>query len=264
MNTKLTLEYDGGEFAGWARQPGLRTVQEEVERALRTILGERGADGEPLALTVAGRTDRGVHAWGQVASYAHEAVDPARLNTLLPPDVAVLAAEPAPAGFDARRNARSRTYCYRVLNRRARGVFTRAGALWWPQPVDREALDACAEALTGTHDFTAFTPTETDHVRFERDVWAAEWRAGSSLAGDRPGRALSTAGLAEGDLLEFWIEADTFMRHMNRVLVGTMLEVAAGQRTVEEFTRLLDGRPRPEAGPTAPAHGLALASVAYR
>jgi tRNA pseudouridine38-40 synthase len=242
--TKLTLEYDGADFAGWARQPGLRTVQEEVERALRTILGERAADGTPLTLTVAGRTDRGVHAWGQVASYAHEAVDPLRLNTLLPADVAVLAAEPAPAGFDARRDARSRTYCYRVLTRRARSVRTRGTALWWPHACDRDALDACARALVGTHDFTAFTPTETEHVRFERDVLRAEW-------------------VLDGDLLEFWIEADTFMRHMNRVLVGTMLEVADGRRTVADFARLLEGRPRPEAGPTAPAHGLALASVAY-
>ncbi|HWX44412.1 MAG TPA: tRNA pseudouridine(38-40) synthase TruA [Solirubrobacteraceae bacterium] len=244
MVTKLTLEYDGSEFAGWARQPGLRTVQEEVEGVLRTILGERGVDGEPLGLTVAGRTDRGVHAWGQVASYAHEAVDPVRLNTLLPADIAVLASEPAPEGFDARRDARSRTYCYRVLARRERGVFTRGSALWWPSRIDRDLLSQCARALPGRHDFTAFTPTETEHVRFEREVLRAEWRT-------------------EEELLEFWIEADTFMRHMNRVLVGTMLEVAGGRRTVEDFRRLLEGWPRSEAGLTAPAHGLALASVSY-
>jgi tRNA pseudouridine38-40 synthase len=257
----------------------LRTVQDELERALHTILGEHGADGEPLRVSVAGRTDRGVHAWGQVASYAHEAVDPVRLNTLLPPDVAVLAAEPASAGFDARRDARSRTYCYRVLASRERGVFTREHALWWPQPVDREALAACAGALVGSHDFTAFTPTETEHVRFERHVLRAEWRtasAGAPSEEERPGgvrlqrvhsdsdfdsaRVCAPAGR---DLLEFWIEADTFMRHMNRVLVGTMLEVAAGRRSVEDFVGLLAGRPRSEAGPTAPAHGLALASVAY-
>jgi tRNA pseudouridine38-40 synthase len=244
MVTKLTLEYDGTDFIGWARQPGLRTVQEVLERALHTILGETDADGRPLTLTVAGRTDRGVHAWGQVAGYAHEAVDPRRLNALLGEDVAVLAAEPAPAGFDARRDASSRTYCYRLLTRPSRSVFARRYALWWPRELDREALAACARALLGTHDFTAFTPTDTDHVRFERDVLAAEWRR-------------------EGDLLELWIEADTFMRHMVRILVGTMLEVASGRRTVAEFERLLTGRPRVQAGPTAPAHGLALASVAY-
>ncbi len=239
MTSRMLLEYDGTAFAGWARQPGLRTVQDEVERALRTVLREDG-----LTLTVAGRTDRGVHAWGQVCSYEHEAVDPRRLNALLPHDVAVLDCNPAPDGFEARRDALSRTYCYRVLHRRARSVWLQKRALWHGWELDREALHACAQALVGTHDFTAFTPTDTYHSRFERDVLAAEWRA-------------------DGDLLEFWITADTFMRQMNRILVGTMLEVATGRRTPEGFAALLDGAPRSQAGPTAAPHGLALARVGY-
>ena len=261
MVTKLTLEYDGSHFAGWVRQPGLRTVQEELERALRVILGDTGADGRPLRLTVAGRTDRGVHAWGQVASYAHEAVEPARLNGLLGPDVAVLSAEPAPEGFDARRDAASRTYCYRVLERRARSPFERGRALWWRGRLDHEALAQCARALEGRHDFTAFTPTETEHTRFVRRVLGAEWRV-RPLRGEGP--ALPGAHRpGAGALLEFWIEADAFMRGMSRVLVGTMVDVASGERTVEDFKELLEGRPRSAAGKTAPPHGLALASVCY-
>ncbi len=236
--TRLTLEYDGGAFAGWARQPGLRTVQQEVERALEAFLPG------PVDLTVAGRTDRGVHAWGQVASYTHEAVDPQRLNALLPDDVAVLESRPVALDFDARHDAQARTYCYRVLARRARSAFERGRALWTERTLDRELLHACAAVLTGRHDFTAFTPTQSDHVRFDRDVHGACWRE-------------------RGDVLEFWIEADTFMRHMNRVLVGTMLEVAAGRRDLDGFAGLLQGAPRARAGPTAPAHGLALASVRY-
>jgi tRNA pseudouridine38-40 synthase len=242
--TRLTLQYDGSEFAGWACQPDQRTVQEELEGALRTILGVSDSHGEPLTVTVAGRTDRGVHAWGQVASYRHEAVDPQRLNSLLAKDMAVLACEPAPDTFDARRDATSRTYCYRVLARRTRDVFERGRALWWPRPLDAALLDECANLLPGCHDFTAFTPTETEHTRFKRNVIGAHWRE-------------------VGDVLELWIEADTFLRHMNRVLVGTMLEVAAGRRELAEFAELLEGRPRSHAGSTAPAHGLALASVAY-
>src|SRR5271157_806725 len=162
MTTKLTIEYDGTSFAGWARQPGKRTVEGELQRVLRTVLGDQGSDGQPLTLSVAGRTDRGVHAWGQVASYAHEAVDPLRLNGLLPADVAVLASEPAPEGFDARRDATSRTYCYRVIARRTRPVFERDRAYWWTGRLDLRALEECASALAGTHDFSAFTPTETE------------------------------------------------------------------------------------------------------
>jgi tRNA pseudouridine38-40 synthase len=242
--SKLTLQYDGTEFMGWACQPGRRTVQGELERALRTILGDGEADGKPLALTVAGRTDRGVHAWGQVASYRQEALDPRRLNALLAEDISVLACEPAPDTFDARRDATSRTYCYRVLTRRTRDVFERGRALWWPRPLECSLLEECAALLPGTHDFTAFTPTDTQHRRFERDVLSARWQA-------------------VGDVLEFWIEADTFLRHMNRVLVGTMLDVAAGLRDVDGFAELLEGGERQHAGPTAPAHGLALVSVAY-
>jgi tRNA pseudouridine38-40 synthase len=198
-----------------------------------------------VSLTVAGRTDAGVHALGQVASYDGPPPRLTGVNALLPGEVAVLAAEPAPEDFDARRSARSRTYCYRVLARSAPSPFERGRALHWPYPVDRDALDACAQALAGEHDFTAFTPTETDHVRFRRVVLEAAWRAG-------------------GDgVLEFWIEADAFMRQMNRVLVGTMLEVAEGRRTLESFTRLLQGAHRRDAGVTAPAHGLYLARVRY-
>ena len=224
-------------------------MQGEIERVLGTLFQE------PVQLTVAGRTDAGVHAWGQVASFNPPAEPPEglvrRVNSMLPPEIAVLRAEPAADGFDARRDARSRTYCYWVIAGPVRNPLEAGRALWWPYPLDTDAMDRCAELLAGTHDFTAFTPTQTEHVRFERDVMRAEWRA-HPLGEPFPGR-----------LVEFWIEADSFMRHMARVLVGTMLEVAAARRSVEDFEALLGGAPRDRAGETAPAHGLYLAAVRY-
>jgi tRNA pseudouridine38-40 synthase len=200
---------------------------------------------DAVPLTVAGRTDAAVHAWRQVASYAGPPAAVRSLNAVLPSDVAALACFSPGEGFDARRDATSRAYCYRVLARGARSVFEEGRALWWPRPLDVSGLRACAAALVGEHDFTAFTPTDTYHERFVRQVFASYWRVGGP------------------DVLEFWVEADAFMRQMNRVLVGTMLEVASGRRSVADFVALLSGRPRSEAGRTAPAHGLYLAGVGY-
>ncbi|HEX3292974.1 MAG TPA: tRNA pseudouridine(38-40) synthase TruA [Solirubrobacterales bacterium] len=245
---RLDLGYHGARFAGWAAQPGVRTVQGELEAALERILGA------PTPLTVAGRTDAGVHAWGQVASFAVQRQPPpdlARaLNSNTGPDVAVFSAEAAAEEFDARRDAHSRTYCYRVLAERIPNPFEAGVALHWPHLIDDAALAGCADALGGTHDFTAFTPTRTEHVRFERSILRAEWRQKQVVLG--PGR-----------VLELRIEADAFMRSMVRVLVGTMLEVGGGRRSLEDFEALLRGAPREKAGDTAPAHGLHLASVRY-
>jgi tRNA pseudouridine38-40 synthase len=239
---RLDIEYDGSGFKGWAAQPGLRTVQGELEAALATVLRE------PVQLSVAGRTDTGVHALGQVASFVTSAEirgDLARrLNGVGPDDVAVTAASVVEDGFDARHSAKSRSYRYRLLARSAPSPFEQNRALWWPHRYDLGALEACASALQGNHDFTAFTPTQTDHVRFDRDILAASWTL-------------------DGDILTFRITADAFMRNMVRALVGTMLEVSSGRRTTESFSKLLAGAPRSAAGDTAPPHGLYLESVSY-
>ncbi len=240
MTVRLDIEYDGSEFSGWATQPEQRTVQSELERALSTVLRR-----ESVPLTVAGRTDAGVHAWGQVASYEGEAAPLGSLNALLPPDVSVLRSQAVRDGFDARHDCTSRAYCYRVFARAARPAIERSRALFWTYPVDLEVLRECASLLPGIHDFTAFTPTDTYHVRFDRRVYAAHWQE------------------HDRGLLEFWIEGDTFMRHMNRILVGTMLGVARGWLSIGDFTRLLTGRPRAEAGRTAPAHGLYFVGAGY-
>ena len=238
MRFKLTLEYDGTGFRGWAAQPGLRTVEGSVRSALDGVF-PRWSD-----LAVAGRTDTGVHAQGQVASVEVEGGPPAEraaeaLNAVLPDDVAVVATEQAPDDFHARSSARSRTYRYRIFRRRAASPFEQRRSWWLPRPLDEEWLADSADLLLGEHDFTAFTPTETQHRVFVREVSAAAW-------------------YRRGDHLDFEITADSFLRHMVRTLVGTMVELPP-----ERIAPLLRGAARSEAGSTAPAWGLYLVRVDY-
>jgi tRNA pseudouridine38-40 synthase len=237
------VEYDGADFAGWAAQPELRTVEGVLSGALGTVLRQ------PVKMGVAGRTDAGVHASGQVVSFdADTDLRPSLISykttAVLPRDVALRRCVTVPDDFDARRDAKSRTYEYRLVNDEIRSPLRRRRASYAPQRLDLDLLQAAAKLVEGTHDFRAFTPQKSYHVRFERIVTRSLWTR-------------------YGDLLRYRITADSFLYGMVRALVGTMLEVAGRKRDLQDFERLLSGAGRSEAGPAVPSRGLTLVGVGY-
>jgi tRNA pseudouridine38-40 synthase len=237
------VEYEGTGFAGWAAQPERRTVEGVLSEALSTVLRQ------PVKMSVAGRTDAGVHASGQVVSFgADTELRPASISykttAVLPKDVALRRCATVREDFDARRDARSRTYEYKIVNDEIRSPLERHHAGYAPQRLDLDLLSAAARLVEGTHDFRAFTPQKSYHVRFERIVTISRWSW-------------------DHDLLRYRITADSFLYGMVRTLIGTMLEVAGGRRDLTEFARLLSGGQRSEAGPAVTSKGLTLVGVGY-
>lgn len=240
---RIDLRYDGAEFSGWARQPGRRTVQQAVEDALTTLVRE------PAALTVAGRTDAGVHAVGQVAHVdLIEAVDPDhllnRLNRLLPPDIRIAAVQAAPDGFDARFSALRRHYRYRVCDNPA-GVdpLRRFDILAWPRHVDEVRMNEAAAQLLGEHDFVAFC-RRREGATTVRELQRMQWTR-------------------DGDVLEASVVADAFCHSMVRSLVGAMLAVGEGRRDADWMRGLLSAPGRSSEIGVVAAHGLTLVQVDY-
>jgi len=237
------VEYDGTDFAGWAAQPERRTVEGVLSEVLSTVLRQQ------VKMSIASRTDAGVHASGQVVSFEAEtdlrsSLISYKTTAVLPKDVALRRCVAVPDDFDARRDARSRTYEYTIVNDETRSPLQRHHAGYTPQRLDQDLLQGAAGLVEGTHDFRAFTPQKSYHVRFERIVTHSRWTR-------------------HADLLRYRITADSFLYGMVRTLIGTMLEVAGGKRDLAEFARLLSGGKRSEAGPAVTSRGLTLVAVGY-
>jgi tRNA pseudouridine38-40 synthase len=241
---KLVIEYDGTRYVGWQVQPNGPSIQAEVERALATL------HKSPRRVTAAGRTDAGVHARGQVASFPEERPLPLAayvkgMNALLPEDIAVASASLEPAGFDARRSARGKRYRYVIENVPTRAPLGRLQAWQLFGRLDVGAMSAAAVHLLGRHDFAAFQAADCACDHAVREV-----------------RRLDVLGAA-GGRVEFVFEATAFVKHMVRNVVGTLVEVGQGKRAPASLPALLESRDRRQAGPTAPPQGLCLEEVFY-
>jgi tRNA pseudouridine38-40 synthase len=258
QNWKLTLTYDGTAFFGWQVQPGLPTIQGELQSAISRILGS--AWGESPLPQGSGRTDAGVHALGQVASVALEPPIPAdnllrALNRTLPAAIRILSIEPVPPEFHARHSARAKTYEYRIFRGDLCPPFLAPYVHTCRWNLDLAALDSAAQAVIGEHDFTSLAASDPDTANRQaedsepkspvRTIYSSEWTT------------------SEGDLLIYRVRGNGFLHHMVRNLVGTMLEIGRGQFPSGSMPQILEARSRSAAGPTAPAKGLFLHSVEY-
>ncbi|HTM07392.1 MAG TPA: tRNA pseudouridine(38-40) synthase TruA [Verrucomicrobiae bacterium] len=243
MNIKLTIEYDGTDYCGWQAQPNGTSVQQTIEAALEKILGAK------IRLNGSGRTDAGVHALGQVANFVCDGeVDLWRLqrglNAVTPRDISIRRVEAAADHFDARRDARLRHYRYRIWNDRWPSAIERRYSWHVHEPLDLAAMERAIVGLEGDHDFAAFQAAGCEAAHSVRRVYRNSIRR-------------------ERELVHYDIEANAFLRHMVRNIVGTLVEVGRGERRADSFAELIDAKDRTLAGPTAPPSGLFLLEVGY-
>jgi tRNA pseudouridine38-40 synthase len=243
MNLKLTIEYDGIDYCGWQAQPNGRAIQDVIEQGLEKILGAK------IRLTASGRTDAGVHALGQVANFTHDGeIDLWRLqrglNGVTPNDIVIRRVEVVPDSFDARRDARVRSYQYRIWNDRWPPAILRRFAWHVHDALDLSAMQEAIRFLEGERDFASFRAAGCDAAHSIRKIYR------NSLT-------------RQGELLLYDVEANAFLRHMVRNIVGTLVEVGRGERSAASFAELLEAKDRKQAGPTAPPQGLFLMEVKY-
>ncbi len=241
---KLLIEYDGTNYHGWQIQPQVRTIQEEIGQKIFQMTGEQ------VTLLGAGRTDAGVHALGQVASFKTNSKLPLEtffrgLNSLLPPDIVIKSVEEVPEDFHPQFNARNKIYQYVILNRKIPSAIHRHFSWHIPFPLDVSALQQAAACLIGKKDFSSFQAADDEPTYPVREVRRAQWC------------------VREGDLLDFFIEADGFLKHMVRNIVGTLVDVGKGKISVADFQKIIEAKDRRLAGMTAPAQGLFLLAIKY-
>jgi tRNA pseudouridine38-40 synthase len=258
---KITLAYDGTGFVGWQRQAAGTSIQGLLEDALRDL------DQRDVPVAGAGRTDAGVHALGQVASFTLDRlIEPATLvravNARLPASVRIVNAEQVDASFHARFCAVRKTYWYRIWNARPMSPFERAHAWHVPEPLDVRSMMRAADHLAGRHDFSAFQAAGSSVRSSERELFHSSVRADRTLPEHGLGFNASTRA-GRGALIVYEVSGDGFLRHMVRAIVGSLVEVGRGRRPAEWMAEVLESRDRRAAGPTAPPQGLVLFSVEY-